>query len=78
MFSLLLKDLISDFYPIHLTAKYTKLSHAVTKIAYFPAHNLICNKIAMLKFPDDVSETSFNVQDKVCIFFGARENVTRR
>ena len=28
----------------------------------------------MLKFPDDVSETLFNVLDKVCITFGAREN----
>ena len=28
----------------------------------------------MLKIPDDVSGTLFNVLDKVCITFGAREN----
>ena len=28
----------------------------------------------MLKIIDDVSETSLNVLDKVCISFGARDN----
>ena len=28
----------------------------------------------MLKILDDVSETLFNVLDKVCVSFGAREN----
>ena len=29
----------------------------------------------MLKILDDVSETLFNMLDKVCISFGARENL---
>ena len=34
--------------------------------------NLVCNELAMLKILDDISETVFNVLDKVCISFGAR------
>ena len=34
--------------------------------------NLVCNELAMLKIFDDVSETLFNVLDKVYISFGAR------
>ena len=41
---------------------------------YYKGQNLVCNKPAMLKILDDVSETLFNVLDKVCISFGAREN----
>ena len=61
---------------IHFTAKYTKLSYTVVKIAYFPAfasQNLVSNELAVLKILIDVSETLFNVLDKVCISFGARE-----
>ena len=65
--------------PILFTAKCTKLSHAVVKIAYFAAfaqrgyNKLVCNKLAMLKIPDDVSEPLFNVLDKVYTSFGASE-----
>ena len=35
---------------------------------------MVCNELAMLKILDDVSETLFNVLDKVCISFGAMKN----
>ena len=38
--------------------------------------NLVCNELAMLKILDNVSETPFNVLDKVCFRFGVRQNST--
>ena len=34
----------------------------------------MCNELAMLKIPDDISETLFNELDRVFNIFGAREN----
>ena len=37
-------------------------------------HNLVCNELAMLKIPDNISGALFNVLDESCISFGARVN----
>ena len=37
-------------------------------------NNLVCNGL-LLRIPDDISETLFNMLDRVCTTFGARENL---
>ena len=84
-YTILLRPLTLEFNlnwnsaPIHFTAKVHKIILRCSENCLFiciKGQNLVYNELAMLKILDDVSGTLFNVLDKVCISFGARENQT--
>ena len=72
-------NLIWNSAPIHFTAKVHNIilccrENCLLSGIWIKEQNLVCNELAMLKILDDVSETLFNVLDKVCLSFGAKPN----